>query len=110
MVPLRGLRISTWRKAWLTDLTLLKEPRYPAAPYKEFTGDPTLAFWQFDEEMAKANETYVARDRGKKLQMVTFLQDGKPLAPAWIQGLKHAAAGGWDELQGERRFREGDAS
>jgi pimeloyl-ACP methyl ester carboxylesterase len=75
-------------KGWLTDLTLLNEPRYPAAPYKEFTGDPTLAFWQFDEEMAKANETYAARDRGKKLQMVTFLQDGKPLVPAWIQGLK----------------------
>ena len=74
-------------KGWLTDCTLLQEPRYPAAPYDQYTGDPTMAFWYFDEEMAKAAEVYMAKDRGKKLQMVTFLQDGKPLAPAWIQGV-----------------------
>jgi len=74
-------------KGWLTDCTLLQQPRYPAAPYDQYAGDPTMAFWHFDEEMAKATEAYMARDRGKKLQMVTFVNDGKPLVPTWIQGV-----------------------
>ena len=75
-------------KGWLTDSTLLQQPRYPAAPYDEYSGDPTMAFWHYDEEMAKATDAYMAKDRGKKLQMVTFLEDGKPLTPTWIQELK----------------------
>jgi hypothetical protein len=75
-------------KGWLSDCTLLQQPRYPAAPYDEYSGDPSMAFWHFDEEMAKATEAYMAKDRGKKSQMVTFLQDGAPLKSSWIQDLK----------------------
>ena len=83
-----GLKELDMRKGWLTDCTLLQQPRYPAAPYDQYTGDPTMAFWHFDEEMARATEAYMAKDRGKKTQVVTFLQDGKPLASTWIQELK----------------------
>ena len=82
------LRDIDMHKGWLTDCTLLQQPRYPAAPYDLYTGDPTMAFWHFDEEMAKASEAYMAKDRGKKLQIVTFRQDGTPLKSSWIQDLK----------------------
>jgi len=70
---------------WLTDNTLVTPVRYPAALYADYTGDPTMAFWHLDEELARANEDYGTRDHGKKPQLVTFLDDGKPLEPAWIQ-------------------------
>ena len=73
---------------WLTDITLMTAPRYPAAPYDKYTGDPTLAFWQLDEELARANETYGAKNKGKQLQEVTFVQDGKPVPSAWLEELK----------------------
>ena len=57
----------TLRSGWLTDPTFLTAPRYPAAPYAQYTGDPSLAFWHLDEELARANEAYGAARKGKEL-------------------------------------------
>jgi hypothetical protein len=40
-------------KGWLTDSDL-KGPKFQAAAYGEYQGDRGLAFWHFDEEMARA--------------------------------------------------------
>jgi len=73
---------------WLTDNTLITPARYPVAAYKDYTGDPTMAFWHLDEELAKANEAYGTSHHGKELQLVTFLDNGKPMNPAWMQSQK----------------------
>jgi hypothetical protein len=73
---------------WLTDHTLTSPVRYPTAAYSGYTGDPSMAFWHLDEELSRANEAFGLTGHGKKLQLVTFFQDGRPLDPGWIQGLK----------------------
>jgi hypothetical protein len=40
-------------KGWLTDADL-DHPKFDPAPYDSFKGDKNNAFWQFDEEMARA--------------------------------------------------------
>lgn len=73
---------------WLTDHTLMKPPRDPAARYSDYTGDPSLAFWHLDEELARDSEAYAQSQRGKALQLLTFMHAGAPLTPAWNQGMK----------------------
>ena len=80
----------TMESGWLTDPTFLTPPRYPAAPYAQYTGDPSLAFWHLDEELARANEAYGAERKNKELQEITFVQDGQPLPTAWLEELKFA--------------------
>jgi hypothetical protein len=84
-VRLNHLALSS---GWLTDITLMTPPRYPAALYEQYAGDPTLAFWNLDEELARANEAYGATRKNKELQEVTFVEDGKPLPTAWLEDLK----------------------
>ena len=72
---------------WLSDCSLLAPPQHPTTPYTEYTGDPSLAFWHLDGELARATENYHAQNRGKELQLVTFVEDGKPVPPAWIEAL-----------------------
>jgi hypothetical protein len=45
-----------------------------------------MAFWHLDEELARANEAFGQTD-GKKLQLVTVLDDGKALENAWMQNI-----------------------
>jgi hypothetical protein len=82
------LRKIPMESGWLTDCTFMTPSRYAPAPYARFKGDPTLALWQLDEDIAWANENYGKKHKGKKLQVVTFSQDGKLLASAWIQKLR----------------------
>jgi hypothetical protein len=49
----------------------------PAAPYAEYKGDRHDAFWYFDKEMAQLTEQRYAQSRGKKVQYVGLLIDGK---------------------------------
>lgn len=77
---------------WLTDPTFMTPSRYPPAPYRDYQGDPTLAMWHLDGDLARANDAYRADQRGKRLQLVTFISDGRPLPPAWIQDVKFAPA------------------
>ncbi len=73
---------------WLQDCMFMRPSRYAPAPYASYEGDPYLAMWHMDGDLAKANDDFDRRDKGKKLQMVTFLKpDETPNDPAWIQGL-----------------------
>jgi pimeloyl-ACP methyl ester carboxylesterase len=73
---------------WLTDITMLTPSRYPPAAYSQFQGDPSLAFWHMDEELARAIENFPSAYGGKKDQRVTFVQDGKPIPASWIENVK----------------------
>jgi hypothetical protein len=73
---------------WLTDHTLVSPARYPTAAYSDYTGDPSLAFWHLDEDLARNNEAFGLSDQGKQLQLVTFVQDEIPLQQAWLPKLK----------------------
>ncbi len=93
---------------WLADCTFMTSSHFPPAPYHEYKNDPYLAMWHVDGELARANDAYRAKDKGKKLQMVTFVEDGKPLQSAWIEGMKFEASRGRRNSEGKRRFRKGD--
>jgi hypothetical protein len=87
------LKTVSLESGWLGDVAFLSQPRYPVAPYRKFSGDPTMAFWHLDEEIARANEAYGAEQKGKELQMVTFVQDGKSVPTAWLEELKFQPEG-----------------
>lgn len=69
--PKDGWRIDRWHKDQ-------SPPVAPAAPYEQYKGDPANAFWCFDEEQARATEARYATSRGKLMQLLGFVQDGKP--------------------------------
>jgi len=68
------------RLGWLVDRWRAQNPpTAPPAPYGQYTGDRTQAFWCFDKEMADATESYYSRQRGKLPQLVSISQDGKTI-------------------------------
>ena len=71
---------------WLTDHTLMTPSNFKTAAYKDYKGDPSMAFWHLDEELARANEAF-GQTQGKKLQLVTVLDKGKPLENSWMQSI-----------------------
>ena len=77
----------TPESGWLADCQFMRPSLFPPAPFAEYTGDPCLAMWHLDGDLARANDTFDQRNRGKQLQMVTFLAKGQPLEPTWIQSL-----------------------
>lgn len=84
----RLLKIPT-ESSWLTDPVFPGPPQHPAAAWPDFKGDPYLAFWHLDEEMARANETYGAARKGKRLQAVTFVDArGKAQQSSWLQSVE----------------------
>jgi hypothetical protein len=69
---------------WLTDNTLTTPSNFNSASFDHFKGDPTMAFWHLDEELARANEAF-GQTHGKKLQLVTPIdKNGDPVKPGWI--------------------------
>ena len=54
-------------------------PSCEPGPVADYKGDPTDAFWYFDEEMALATLAYQARFKGKKRQLVGVIQNGRPV-------------------------------
>ena len=54
----------------------------PPAPFDKYTGDPRQAFWEFDEESARANQDYLADQLGKRPQLLGWMQDGQVLPQA----------------------------
>lgn len=82
--PKKGWRIDRWRKD--------QPPAAPAAPYEEYTGNPAEAFWCFDGEMAKREESIYAAVRGKKPQLLSVTAGdmpkvkgcGEPVDPPFI--------------------------
>jgi hypothetical protein len=70
--------IDPTKTGWLADKWRKDQPpTAPPAPVGHYQGDPTQAFWYFDKEMADATEAYEAVDRGKKVDLVGFVQDGQ---------------------------------
>jgi hypothetical protein len=66
------------KTGWLVDKWSRDElPKTEAAPVSRYKGDPTQAFWYFDEEMAKATMDYQGRYRHKKAQLIAYVQNGK---------------------------------
>ncbi|GHU79964.1 hypothetical protein FACS1894145_5300 [Bacteroidia bacterium] len=61
---------------WHPDQT---PPKAKAAPYNQYKGDKSNAFWYFDEEMARETEKFYAAARGKKEQYIGFLQNNELL-------------------------------
>jgi hypothetical protein len=72
------LRAIAWNSGWLVD----QAEAFPSAPVDQYKGDPAKAFWVFDEAMAKEWKRLFDRDRGKKDQLLAFVQDGR-IAPSW---------------------------
>jgi len=77
----------TLESGWLTDHTLTPPVNFLTAAYKDYKGDPSMAFWHLDEELARANEEF-CQTKGKKLQLVTVLDNGKKLKSAWMQSIE----------------------
>lgn len=70
--------IDPTKTGWLVDKWRLnQQPAAPAAPVGQFAGDPKQAFWFFDEEIARATEAYQAAYRGKKAQLLGYVQEGQ---------------------------------
>jgi len=57
--PVRCLPL-TAKDGWLTDADI-KAPKAKPAPYAQYTGDRTLAFWHVDRAMARAVAAYHGR-------------------------------------------------
>lgn len=69
------------KNGWLADRWHKDEqPHAEAAPYAEYRGNPDLAFWYFDREMAEETEKYYIKVRGKKEQYIGFVQNGELLS------------------------------
>jgi hypothetical protein len=73
LIPIDPTKTGWLAEKWRQD----QAPRVPAGLVGEYQGDPKEAFWFFDEETARAVEKYQAQHRGKRPQLVGFVQDGK---------------------------------
>lgn len=63
---------------WLADKWRPEAPpTAPAAPVKKYTGNKAEAFWYFDEETVRAVEQYGALHKGRKPQLIGFVQQGR---------------------------------
>lgn len=72
---------------WLTDIRPLSKDRFRPTAVNAFKGDPSLAFWHIDEEMAKAVDALADQYGGRKEQRVCFVQNGGPVPAGWINEL-----------------------
>ncbi len=90
---------------WLAD----PDEKNPPAPVKDYKGDPAQAFWFFDQEQVKAWQPLYDKDRGKKEQMLAFVQDGVA-APWWngwaVQDLKFEPQPDGETFTAEAQFRD----
>jgi len=75
------------KDGWYTDIRMLDDNRFKPTAAKDFKGDNSLAFWEFDEEMARAVDALPSMYGGKKEQRVCFVQDGKQVPAGWINEL-----------------------
>lgn len=66
-------------KGWLAERWSELKKRNKTAPFAKYKGDPHDAFWYFDGEIAEATEEYYALNVGKKMQYISFTQEGKLL-------------------------------
>jgi hypothetical protein len=76
--PVELKPIDPTRQGWLVERWHVNDTsKTPAAPVGKYTGNPKEAFWCFDEEMVRATEAFAERYRGKKVDLLGYMQDGK---------------------------------
>jgi len=73
LIPIDPTKTGWLADRWRKDLP----PTAEAAPVGQYKGDPTQAFWYFDQQMAQATQTYEAQYSGEKRDLVGFVQDGQ---------------------------------
>ncbi len=76
-LPLREIPSNT---GWLSD-------SHSCAPFKDYRGDRSLAFWHLDEELARSALHFAPGAPGKRDQRVTFVQNGQPIPAAWLEDI-----------------------
>lgn len=99
---LRPVRFET---GWLGD----PDDKTPLAPVAEYRGDRARAFWFFDADQARQWQALNRRDRGKREQLLGFVEDGKiaPLWPGWgLQALKFLPQADGDTFSVHATFRD----
>ncbi len=70
--------IDPTKTGWLVDKWRFDQlPIADPAPVGSYKGDPTQAFWYFDEETAQATAAYEAKHRNQKPALIGYKQDGK---------------------------------
>lgn len=65
---------------WLTDTGGMDADEFDPAPYRQYKGDPSRAYWFFDEETARAAVAFDGDRKKRQRQMLTFVQ-GDTLLP-----------------------------
>ena len=68
-------------QGWLASSLLNTNQQFEIAPYSDYKGDKSRAFWFFDEEMAKAVVHHHFNDHTKKPQFPTIVDNGQKLEP-----------------------------
>lgn len=75
--PVELKPIDPAKQGWLVDRWRMNQaPKAAAAPVGHYKGPVNEAFWAFDEEIAKVTEQFGANYRGKKADLLGFVQDG----------------------------------
>jgi len=67
---------------WLTGSGGMLPDSFPPAAYYDYKGDVSNAYWFFDKETALAAAAFEGDRRSREIQMLTFIQDGRPLPVA----------------------------
>ena len=80
-VKLRPIPIE---QGWLIDTSGMQPDRFPPAPYTKYRGNRTQAYWFPDRATAMEAMSLQGDRKRRQVQMVTLLQDGKPLPVATI--------------------------
>lgn len=86
--PVKLKPIDPTREGWLAERWHRDHPpKAAAAAVGSYRGDPKDAFWFFDGELARATEAFETEYRGKKADLLGYVQNGKvvPQNPATHQ-------------------------
>jgi len=76
--PVKLNPIDPSKHGWLAERWHRDQPpKTTPAPVGQYKGDPKDAFWYFDGELAKATEAFEAQYRGKKADLLGYVQNGK---------------------------------
>jgi hypothetical protein len=76
-LPLKRIHVS---RGWLTGTGGMKTDSVAPAEYLAFKGDKSNAYWFFDQQTAQAAYRFEGDRVNRKKQLLTFVQDGKPLS------------------------------
>ena len=104
-LPEGGAALKDAGEGWLSDGGITIMIHAPAPPAK-YAGDPATAFWNFDEELARANDAFHRGRFSGEDQFVTFVQDGRPVEPVPRPALRFEPAGDGTSFKVKGTFLE----